>query len=255
MVPNPVSDQAVNSRDLHDPIRQMLLLLPALIDSLEANHPRIIRSNLATYLDELRSHRNAASWGGLDRLMSNAETSFKAADEREFDPGLRDQFGQCFEFHRHLMGALRDADKRHNTLTELEIDEGASGDVIAEPVKMLEEAADELKSAGLTEDSFDRGIDALVEQGKEEQFPPPLAEAPEPRLVEVSEEAGKSADLDSVPVPAVSSRKRWLVGTITVAKETYNLLGSTASLASLPVVVMAMDKLAMVIEKLLRLIH
>ena len=254
MGPNPVSDQPADPVVLPGAAREMLLLLPALLDSLLANHPRIIASNLASYHAELRDNWRDASWGALDRLIRNAETSFRGADPREFEDGLRAQCEDVFKLHDTVRSSLRDADKRFNAMVSIVVDEAAMGQAIAQPVDDLRAAADVLKAASLTEPSFDTGMGALVDQGRDQEYPPPPVTVPAPVAMPIGEHGVDDAALDTVPVLAVSSRKAWIFGALGVAKETYNLIGSPASIAALPAVIEAGRLLEHAIEGLLALI-
>ncbi len=235
MVPNPGYDTAASPQDLLDPIRQMLLLLGPLLRSIRENTPPIIRRNLETYYEDLKAHQQDACWGALDRLMRNAETSFRAGDPREFDPGEADQLEDVFSQHGKIMTALNHADERLRELQGIKVDEAASGEDILAPVKAIETAAQTLKDNGLTEPSFDQGMDQIVRMGREQASPPP----PQP---------------GRVPVEAISGLKVWVIGALGIAKETLYLLGSTASLAMLPVASQAMQFLNEAIRALMALL-
>lgn len=251
MAPNPAFDTPLAPQDMLDPIRQMLALLRATIPSLRGNMLEFLRNNFTGYDEELGEGRQNSSWGLLDTFMRNAETSFLATSRAEFDAGLTNQIEDIFRLHAKCRVAIKRADERFTALHDIEVDETAAGQAIASPVTGLADAAEALKAGGLTEPSFDRGMDEIVRMGRDQQHPPvPRAEpvsveAPVPDISQSAE-----ALQDKVTVEAVSGRKAWVIGALGIARETLNLLRSTASLARQELVKQAMGKLAEAIDKL-----
>ncbi|MGE3692279.1 MAG: toll/interleukin-1 receptor domain-containing protein [Novosphingobium sp.] len=235
VAPNPAFDVASNPQDLIDPGRQLRVLLHTTLPMLDGNQFKFLRNNFDACHDELTAHGRNSSWGMLDRLMRNAQTSYRSTDPREFDPGLIAQIDDIFSLFAKCMTALEKADERFRELHGIEIDEVVGGNAISEPVGDFEKAAGLLAAAELTEPSFDQAMEQLVELGREQEYPPP----PTP----------------SVPSEAVSGRKAWWIGALGIAKETWNLLGSTASIASHPAAKAAVEVLGKAIAKLLELLR
>ena len=246
---NPHADLPERKGGLQAQVEELKMLLPGAIAALKANHPPHIGVNLGIYLKALETDGEAAAWGALDRPMSHAETSFLNAEKMSFDCGLHNQLTDIFAIHRKIMRSLRDADERHNTLVEIRVDEDATGNVIGDAIDAIAVGAEELAKAGLTDKSFDEGIAEQVRQGREQQYAPPPLPAPEPVELEITEELVANANLDDVPVRAVSAKKAWIVGAWGVITTTYDLV------AKLPSAAEAVGMLKIAIDALLALIH
>lgn len=235
MSPNPVFDAVASPQDLLDHPRQLKLLIQATLGAVGQNAPKIIRSNLRIVDEEIGGHGRNASWGAVDRMLRAVEASFRCANPDEFDDGEKQQFEDIFKLNALCQGTLDHADERDRDLSEIQVDETATGEAIAKPVDSIEEAVAELSEAGLTEPSFDQNLEALIEMGREQQFAAP-------------------AGPDAVP-EAISTRKAWIMGALGISKETYNLLGSKVWITGMPAVAAAMQKLGEAIGWLMKLIH
>ena len=249
MAQNPASDTPETPGALADALRKLKLLLPGVVAGFQPNHPALIKVNLGIYCDTLRSEGERAAWGDLDRVMVHAESEFRGAEPTMFGDGLRDQIGECFAVHHKLMASLREAPERHNVLAELRVDEDAPSDAIREVVDAAQAAFEGLAADGVTAPSFDAGAQKLVQQGRDIQYAPPSAPAPEPALPELTEERIATATLDDIQLAPQSPRKGVLIGTWSVLRTTLDVV------SKLPGTVSAVGLIEHAIQLLLRLIY
>jgi hypothetical protein len=218
--PNPSFDLPETGPDLATlPIRQRAIVKTILSD-LPRNTPKYLMIALQNYDDELKARGVQPVLGLLKDMFAVVQAAVSDGTEW-LNPGLHKGVQIFEDNHIALIKHFPLDPEREGLYARTLIDEDlATGPSLSQPFKKVAEAADKATRAGLATKSFSEVVD------KKAEFAHIISTLPQDN----STQAAQSADSER----AVSPRKRILLSGFGFFERTYNLLGSTATLASTP---------------------
>lgn len=209
--PNTLFDKPLVDMDLAELPANLRALLGVLIASLPANSPSVVRNCLNAYREHLLERGAQPIVGTIDPFASAVQAQIKA-DSGYWDAGLDSLFADFFKRHKLLITHFPLNPERELLVAETPIDEvKASGSALLAPVEAVGEALEDLKSADLTTEDFDK--------------------------VEAAHQAF-TRDIASLPMPApsddVTPKRRYVLGTIGFYERLLAALGAVAGIAATP---------------------
>jgi hypothetical protein len=249
--PNRGFDLASAHDDLSTlPLRQRNLIKGILLD-LPANAPKYLKGFLRSYDEELKSRGAQPILGLLQddaEVVAAAVTAPRATNEW-LEPGMRKAFDLFAKNHqlfvRHFpLDAEREALYANTAVDEVE----ATGKEFIEPFEQVGEAARTAHKAKVATDDFMMVIDKLIEFARVISTQPP---APSPSKAAVAASAELEGSFDG-PIKPVTTKKRLILNALGFFERTYNLTGTTVTVATAPGLAEALKP---AIDSLLRLIH
>jgi hypothetical protein len=241
--PNTTYDVAAVDDDLPTlPLRQRALIQTILSD-LPGNAPKHLKASLDSYRDELIVRGAQPILGLLKDMAAIIEATVGAPDAGQewLAEGMRRAFERFADNHALFVKHFPLDPKREELYARIPVDETlATGAALSNPFQIVAKASLDANKAGLTTDEFLKIVDKMAEFAKIISTLPPTqssATAP-PRH-------GQSQGETPVPFPVVSPedimahdsspvspKKRVLLSGLGFFERVYNLLGSTATLAS-----------------------
>lgn len=227
--PNQPFDVPTVADDLSTlPIRQRNIIKGILRD-LPANAPRHLKDFLRSYDDELKA-RGAQPILGLLKdgadIIAAAVGAPRAADEW-LEPGIRKAFDRFGENHILFVEHFPLDAEREAVYARTLLDEGgATGKKLVEPFEGVARAVREAHKVGAATDDFLMAVDKMTELARvlSTQPPPPPSDLKRsaPDEIKVSSEDR---------IQPVSVKKRAILGSLGFFERTYNLAGSTVTIA------------------------
>jgi hypothetical protein len=247
-VPNTIFDKPQYSDSLADLPSVLMAYTSTIISSLPTNCEPLVRNCFKSFHDELLVRGNRPILNILKGMATSLQAElYISADEatspdhwqmrdpREWGPGMGAMFAHFFKTYLDLINHFPLDKEREDLIANTPIDEvAASGAALTAPVDAV---ADEIVKAGErgdATDNFVRIIEAMRLYNRDiAQLPPP-----------------------SQPVSAVTPKHRHVLMTLGFYISTISVLGSAASLYSLPVGTFGslIDALQKAIDALMRFI-
>jgi len=233
--PNPTFDAATVDDDLPGlPIRQSALIKVILSD-LPRNAPQYIKSSLNSYDEELKTRGLQPILGLLKDMADIIDAGVTAprAEDEWLEAGVRQAFRRFFENHVSFIEHFPLDPQREALYARTPVDEGrAVGRTLTDPFDAVATASAEAHEAGQVTPDYLAVIDKMTEFARILSTQPPRAaeQAPQKspaelgRLTEVKIHAQDR-------IPTVSPRKRTILSALGFLERSYNLAGSTATLA------------------------
>lgn len=210
-LPNVNSDSARDPASLSELIRQNLLLIPPTHASLGRNTPVILRANLRFYKTELKSNRELACWGSLDRLISNAKLSYTACESDMFSAGIGEQIEQIFALHERCMEALVRPKGVNEAIEKINIERPEAAEIIEKASNAIASGVEQIVQSGASVKSFNQNLQIIVISGRENS-------------VSITQGKGNEYQRNK-------TTRKWVFGTLGVALQTLAILGSLTSIA------------------------
>ena len=228
--PNAIYDYPTSSDHLATlPIRQRAIL-KTLMSDLPGNSPKYLRTSLESYDEELQVRGVQPILGLLRDIFEIIEAAVDdpRATQEWLEPGLQKAFEKLAENNRLLLKHFPLDPEREELYARTRVDEDeATGKLLSEPFKEVAQAAKGANRAGVTTDDFLKVVDKMAEFAKIiSGLPSPVP----PSIRPISKSDSNSEQRDQ----PISSKKRVLLSGFGFFERVYNLLGSTATLATTP---------------------
>jgi hypothetical protein len=233
------------------PIRQRNLIRGILLD-LPANAPRHLKDFLRSYDNELKA-RGAQPILGLlkdDADIIAAAAGAPRAEDEWLEPGMRKAFDLFAENHVLFVEHFPLDAEREAVYARTPLDEGeAMGRKLVEPFEDVAKATQEAHKAKVATDDFLMAIDKMTELARvlSTQPPPPHSDQQRRAPDEIKILPGDR-------IQPVSVKKRTLLGALGFFERTYNLIGSSVTIATASYIGL-MEALKPAIEMLARLLR
>ncbi|MEL7686485.1 toll/interleukin-1 receptor domain-containing protein [Citromicrobium bathyomarinum] len=212
-VPDPYFDQAEFPCDLSAALTELRMLLDVIRED-AMNLPRIMRSAVMRYDQEIGEVGADFAWGGLDRLVSIISDTLEGLDTRELPDGLEPTIRQFLEAHAKAMTALKDAGSRMRDLSSIPVDiQQAPGERLRTFVDKINEFFEELSKSGKTTARLEEHIKEMIDEGRDlaaEFFSGKVAERPD------------------------SAVRRYILSAGGLSLGALNILGASASISTTP---------------------
>jgi hypothetical protein len=250
--PNQPFDVPTADDDLSTlPIRQRNLI-KGILNNLPANAPKYLKDFLGFYDDELKVRGVQPILGLLkdDADIITAAVAAPSAADEWLEPGMRKAFDRFAENHIVFVEHFPLDPEREAMYAQTSLDEDrATGKKFVEPFETVAKATEEAHKAGATTDDFLAVIDKVTELVRFLSTQPPA------RLPSTADSA--SVEIRVSPqdrIQPVSTKKRAILGALGFFERTYNLLGSSVTIATASSIGLA-EALKPAIEALVRLLH
>lgn len=220
--PNVIYDAPSNNEDdlASLPIQQRALI-KTILSGLPRNAPPQLRTSLESYDEHLRD-RGAQPILGLLKDMAEiirADVGAPAAAREWLAEGLQKAFELFDKNQKKFVDHFPLDPKREELYSGTPVDEDAAiGKAVSQPFDDVAKATDQANKSGLTTDDFVKIVGSLAEYAKIISTLPPAA----PFLQRDQITDGKP----------VSAKKRMLLTGIGFFERVYNLMGSSATLAT-----------------------
>jgi hypothetical protein len=228
--PNVVYDAPLANNDLPTlPIRQRNLI-KTILHGLPRNAPKQLVSCLESYSDELEARGVQPILGLLQDMAAIIIADVNAVDAaREWlQDGLRVAFKRFGDNHALFVTHFPLDPQREELYARTTIDEtAATGHALSKPFEDIAKATFHANHAGVTTDDFLRIVDKLTEFAKATSTLPHSSRDHESSLTITSQDR-------LIDASEISPKKRVLLSALGFFERAYNLLGSTATLATTP---------------------
>ena len=233
--PNRTFDVPIADDDLPGlPIRQRTLIKVILSD-LPRNAPKYLTSCLRSYDDELKA-RGVQPILGLLKDMADIIDAAVAAPNAEaewLEPGVGQAFRRFAENHSSFIEHFPLDPQREELYAQTQVDEDrAVGRLLSDPFEAVAKVSAEAHKAGQITPDYLSVIDKMTEFARvlSTHLPKHMEPEPPPRQKETTH----SKEIKISPegrIPSVSPKKRTILGALGFLERSYNLAGSTATLA------------------------
>jgi hypothetical protein len=246
--PNAIFDKPRYDGDLATLPSQLRAFIGALSVSLPRNAPDVIRHCLSAYSDELlvrgtqpivsivkgmASAIAAQVWIAPNEADKDDPDAWILKDRREWEPGTADLFRTFFKAHLDLITHFPLDPEREAMLAATPIDEMAASDkALTDPIDKVTDLIITLATDGHATDNIVRIVKALADYTRD------IAGMPKP------DEAG-------LPSTTITPKRRHVLQTAGFYLHAYSILGTTATLSTLPQVQALMVALADAAQRLM----
>ncbi|MEA2896336.1 MAG: hypothetical protein QOJ84_1951 [Bradyrhizobium sp.] len=229
-IPNQPFDLPTVDDDLSTlPLRQRNLVTGILGD-LPANAPKHLKDFLRSYDGELKARGVQPILGLLkdDADVIAAAVNAQHAEDEWLEPGMRKAFDRFAENHTLFVEHFPLDAEREAIYAETPLDEEqATGKKLIEPFETVAKATEEAHKAGATTDDFMAVVDKMIEFARVLSTQPTVS-PPNKRGISPSDEI---RILPEDRIQAVTTKKRVVLGALGFFERTYNLIGSTVTIA------------------------
>jgi hypothetical protein len=247
-VPNTIFDKPQYSDNLAELPSELMAYAQTIIDSLPSNCPAIVRTCFANFHGELLVRGNRPILNILKGMTASIQAElyieldteispdeWRLRDPREWGPGMGAMFAHFFKGYHDLIHHFPLDSEREELIAKTPIDEvAASGNALTAPVEAVAEEIVKAGERGEATDNFVKIIEAMRLYNRD------IAQLPTP----------------GTPSDTVTPKRRHVLMTIGFYVSTLGVLGSAASLYSLPAGTFAslMSALQQAIDDLLKFI-
>lgn len=216
-VPNKVLDRPISSGDLATLPQQQREVIRVIVASLPGNTPPVFGHALNGYSQHLLERGAQPIVGLLQQLGGAIERELASPDRVVWDPGLDEMFGSFLVNHASLLSHFPLLEEREELFSETPINEAeATGTTLVDPIEGVAVAAEAATDSKLTTKDFLQIVQAL------HLFAKDLSTVP------ADESAAKKHPEE------ITVRRRFLLNSIGFFERSYNLIGTTASIATSP---------------------
>jgi hypothetical protein len=232
------------------PIRQRNLI-NGILRNLPRNAPSHLKDFLGSYDEELKARGTQPILGLLkdDAAIIAAEVTAPRVEDEWLSPGLRKAFDIWAENHTQLVEHFPLDPKREELYAQTPLDEEqATGKEFTDPFETVAKAARVAHEAGATTDTFLAVIDKMTEFARVVSTQPPAS--PTNKLSSASPSEIKISPEDRIQ--PVTTKKRVILGALGFFERTYNLIGSTVTIAGTAGLLEALKPTIEMLSRLLR---
>jgi hypothetical protein len=256
--PNPVYDEPNTSDDLPTlPLRQRELI-KAILSDLPRNSPTYLKTSLQSYDDELKIRGAQPILGLLKDVFEIIAATVGDPEAQDWlAPGLQKAFEKVAENHHTLISHFPLDPEREDIYAQTLVEENeATGHSLSEPFRHIAEAAHDANKAGLTTEDFVKVVDKMAEFAKIISTLPlsSAQSASPPRSPEIGAHVVVIRPEDRVGGTGqpITSKKRTVLQGLGFFERTYNLLGSSVTIAATPAGLALLHQLQETISALLK---